>query len=157
MIAGSSPALGDKSEQTEQGTEATRYPRASVPPLAAPAPSFPPHLAEAAFAKYPCGTSRLQPYRAHERPIPPLDPILNRHPDILGILQLHRTPPTRHHMIHILPDYPFHRQCQQADPALEDSRHPHKRRIESLDREIDQRVYALYGLTEAEIKIIEGG
>ena len=48
------------------------------------------------------------------------------------------------------------KQCQQADTALEDARHPLKRRIESLDREIDQRVYALYRLTEAEIKIVEG-
>jgi signal transduction histidine kinase len=48
------------------------------------------------------------------------------------------------------------KQHQQADAALEDSRHPLKQRIESLDREIDQRVYALYGLTEAEIKIVGG-
>jgi type I restriction-modification system DNA methylase subunit len=47
------------------------------------------------------------------------------------------------------------KQYQQADTALEDSRHPLKRRIESLDREIDKRVYALYKLTTAEIKIVE--
>ena len=28
--------------------------------------------------------------------------------------------------------------------------------IQQLDHEIDQRVYELYGLTEAEIKIVEG-
>jgi hypothetical protein len=28
--------------------------------------------------------------------------------------------------------------------------------IEKLDAEIDERVYELYGLTEAEIKIVEG-
>jgi hypothetical protein len=40
------------------------------------------------------------------------------------------------------------KQRQQAEAALEDSRHALKRQIETLDREIDQRVYALYGLTE---------
>jgi hypothetical protein len=49
------------------------------------------------------------------------------------------------------------KQRQQANTALEDSRHTLKRRIESLDREIDHRVYALYGLTEEGIKIVEGG
>jgi type I restriction-modification system DNA methylase subunit len=48
------------------------------------------------------------------------------------------------------------KQHQQAEAALEDSRYPLQRRIENLDKEIDQRVYALYGLTPAEIKIIEG-
>ena len=32
-----------------------------------------------------------------------------------------------------------------------------ERQIAQVDEEIDQRVYALYGLTEEEIKIIEGG
>ena len=31
-----------------------------------------------------------------------------------------------------------------------------KREIESTDREIDQLVYELYGLTEEEIRIVEG-
>jgi hypothetical protein len=31
-----------------------------------------------------------------------------------------------------------------------------KREIESTDREIDQLVYELYGLSEEEIKIVEG-
>ena len=30
-------------------------------------------------------------------------------------------------------------------------------RVRDLERQIDQRVYALYGLTEEEIKIVEGG
>ena len=30
-----------------------------------------------------------------------------------------------------------------------------KREIESMDRQIDHLVYALYGLTEEEIKIVE--
>jgi type I restriction-modification system DNA methylase subunit len=47
-------------------------------------------------------------------------------------------------------------QYRQANAALEDSRHPLKLRIETLDRELDQRVYKLYGLTEAEKKIVEG-
>ena len=32
-----------------------------------------------------------------------------------------------------------------------------ERQIAQVDAEIDQRVYALYGLTEDEIKIVEGG
>ncbi len=32
-----------------------------------------------------------------------------------------------------------------------------KREIESTDRQIDALVYELYGLTEEEIKIVEGG
>ncbi|HEX9388164.1 MAG TPA: hypothetical protein VF918_17695 [Anaerolineales bacterium] len=32
-----------------------------------------------------------------------------------------------------------------------------ERQIAQVDAEIDQRVYALYGLTEEEIKIVEGG
>ncbi len=48
------------------------------------------------------------------------------------------------------------KQHQQAEAAKEDARHPLQRRIETLDKEIDARVYALYGLTEEEIKIVEG-
>jgi hypothetical protein len=48
-------------------------------------------------------------------------------------------------------------QHRQVEPAMEDARHPLMRRIESLDREIDRRVYAQYGLTEEEIKIVESG
>jgi hypothetical protein len=32
-----------------------------------------------------------------------------------------------------------------------------KRQIAQVDAEIDQRVYVLYGLTEEEIRIVEGG
>ena len=32
-----------------------------------------------------------------------------------------------------------------------------ERQIAQVDAEIDQRVYALYGLTEEEVKIVEGG
>jgi len=32
-----------------------------------------------------------------------------------------------------------------------------KRQIDSTDRQIDNLVYELYGLTEEEIKIVEGG
>ena len=34
---------------------------------------------------------------------------------------------------------------------------PLARQIAATDREIDQLVYALYGLTDAEIRIVEGG
>ena len=32
-----------------------------------------------------------------------------------------------------------------------------KREIELTDREIDQLVYELYGLTEDDVKVVEGG
>ncbi len=48
------------------------------------------------------------------------------------------------------------KQYQQANYTLEDERHPLLRRIEVLDKEIDLRIYSLYGLTDAEIKIVEG-
>jgi hypothetical protein len=48
------------------------------------------------------------------------------------------------------------KQYQQAEATLEDACHPLKRRIETLDREINRREYALYGLTEAGIKIVQG-
>ena len=32
-----------------------------------------------------------------------------------------------------------------------------ERQIAATDRRIDQQVYELYGLTEAEIKLVEGG
>ena len=35
--------------------------------------------------------------------------------------------------------------------------HNLERQIAQVDAEIDQRVYALYGLTEEEIRIVEGG
>jgi hypothetical protein len=31
-----------------------------------------------------------------------------------------------------------------------------QKRIQALDKEIDARVYGLYGLTEEEVKIVEG-
>ena len=39
---------------------------------------------------------------------------------------------------------------------LDDRRHALKRRIEQVDKEIDELVYELYGLTEEEIRIVEG-
>jgi type I restriction-modification system DNA methylase subunit len=48
------------------------------------------------------------------------------------------------------------KQRQQAATALEDARHPLQKRIQALDKEIDARVYRLYGLTEEEIRIVEG-
>ncbi|MDP2976163.1 MAG: TaqI-like C-terminal specificity domain-containing protein, partial [Anaerolineales bacterium] len=48
------------------------------------------------------------------------------------------------------------KQCQQAEAGKEDVRFSLQKRIEALDKEIDARVYRLYGLTEEEIKIVEG-
>ena len=41
--------------------------------------------------------------------------------------------------------------------AGEDARFALQKRIAALDKEIDGRVYRLYGLSEEEIKIVEGG
>ena len=43
-----------------------------------------------------------------------------------------------------------------AEHELDDNRFSLQQRIAMVDREIDQRVYALYGLTEKEIKLVEG-
>jgi hypothetical protein len=43
-----------------------------------------------------------------------------------------------------------------AESALEDRRHALARDIERTDREIDRLVYELYGLTDDEIRIVEG-
>ena len=43
-----------------------------------------------------------------------------------------------------------------AESVLEDRRHALARDIERTDREIDRLVYELYGLTDDEIRIVEG-
>ena len=47
------------------------------------------------------------------------------------------------------------KQRTQAEAGKEDVRFSLQKRIEALDKEIDVRVYRLYGLTEEEIKIVE--
>jgi type I restriction-modification system DNA methylase subunit len=49
------------------------------------------------------------------------------------------------------------KQRQQAEAAKEDARFALQKRIQALDKEIDVRVYRLYGLTEEEVKVVEGG
>ena len=49
------------------------------------------------------------------------------------------------------------KQRQEAEAGKEDVRFALKKRIQALDTEIDRLVYELYGLTEEEIKIVEGG
>jgi len=49
----------------------------------------------------------------------------------------------------------LHKEHAEAERALDDRRHALQKRIEKLDAEIDARVYALYGLTEDEIRIVE--
>ncbi|OGO46495.1 MAG: hypothetical protein A2W37_14350 [Chloroflexi bacterium RBG_16_63_12] len=51
----------------------------------------------------------------------------------------------------------LHKEHAEAERALDDRRHALQKRIEKLDAEIDARVYALYGLTEEEIRVVEGG
>ncbi len=91
-------------------------------------------------------------------------------------------PRQRHHVIHILPDHPpplaeaascahcgFKSQCATLKARAFDESHRLFRRhvspqekemlqreIKSTDQAIDTLVYQLYGLTEAEIKIVEG-
>jgi hypothetical protein len=50
----------------------------------------------------------------------------------------------------IAPSAPLRRGTPQEQEMV-------KREIESTDRQIDRLVYELYGLTEEEIKIVEGG
>jgi hypothetical protein len=45
---------------------------------------------------------------------------------------------------------------QKAEAGKEDKRFALQKRIQELDEEIDRRVYELYGLTEDEIKVVEG-
>ena len=51
----------------------------------------------------------------------------------------------------------LHKEHAEAERALDDRRHALQKRIEKLDAEIDARVHALYGLTEEEIRVVEGG
>jgi hypothetical protein len=46
--------------------------------------------------------------------------------------------------------------CFLAEAGKEDACFALQKRIQALDQEIDARVYSLYGLTEAEIKVVEG-
>ena len=48
------------------------------------------------------------------------------------------------------------KQHQQAEAGKEDARFTLQKRIQAVDEEIDARVYGLYGLTEEEIKVVEG-
>ncbi len=50
------------------------------------------------------------------------------------------------------------KECRSVKPGEDlDRARSLDRQIQSVDEEIDQRVYELYGLTEEEIKIVEGG
>ncbi|MGC1375216.1 MAG: N-6 DNA methylase [Anaerolineales bacterium] len=50
----------------------------------------------------------------------------------------------------------LHKELSTAELGMDDARFTLKKRIAALDVEIDRRVYALYGLSEAEIAIVEG-
>jgi hypothetical protein len=49
----------------------------------------------------------------------------------------------------------LHKQLNEAQ--IPQARTMLKRQIETTDRQIDRLVYQLYGLTEEEIRIVEGG
>jgi type I restriction-modification system DNA methylase subunit len=48
------------------------------------------------------------------------------------------------------------KECATAESALDDRRFSLSKRIEQIDAEINRRVYALYGLTDDEIRLVEG-
>jgi hypothetical protein len=48
------------------------------------------------------------------------------------------------------------RQPLQAEAGKEEARFALQKRIQEVDQEIDARVYRLYGLTEEEIRVVEG-
>ena len=50
----------------------------------------------------------------------------------------------------------LHKELSTAELESNDVRFTLQKRIAALDAEIDRRVYALYGLSEAEIAIVEG-
>ena len=50
----------------------------------------------------------------------------------------------------------LHKELAEAERALDDRRHALQKRIEKLGAEIDAKVYALYGLTEEERRVVEG-
>ncbi|MGA9405909.1 MAG: restriction endonuclease subunit R, partial [Bacteroidota bacterium] len=49
----------------------------------------------------------------------------------------------------------LHKQIEKA--SFDSEKEPIARQINATDKKIDQLVYQLYGLTEEEIKIVEGG
>ena len=51
----------------------------------------------------------------------------------------------------------LHKEHTEAERTLDDRRHALQKRIETLDAEIDAKVYVLYRLTEEEIRIVEAG
>jgi predicted type IV restriction endonuclease len=50
----------------------------------------------------------------------------------------------------------FFLETKKASEDLDDRRHALARRIEEVDRAIDQTVYQVYGLTEEEVRLVEG-
>ena len=48
-------------------------------------------------------------------------------------------------------------ELRQSNPRTPQEQEMVKREIQSTDRQIDGLIYELYGLTEDEIKIVEGG
>jgi hypothetical protein len=50
----------------------------------------------------------------------------------------------------------LHKERAEAERTLDDRRHRLANRIEELDKAIDAAVYMLYGLTEDEIRVVEG-
>jgi hypothetical protein len=48
------------------------------------------------------------------------------------------------------------KQKEAAEPNQQLRERQYSRNIESIDKKIDEAVYALYGLTPEEIKIVEG-
>ena len=62
----------------------------------------------------------------------------------------------RHDQIVVLVERMLDLHQQLAAASVPQTKTILKRQIETTDRQIDRLVYELYGLTEAEIKIVEG-
>lgn len=50
---------------------------------------------------------------------------------------------------------PSRSHTREKSAKLQNMKHPLHRQVEATDRQIDQLVYELYGLTDAEIRIVE--
>ncbi len=73
-------------------------------------------------------------------------------------IKFHKNEKAKHdRMVDLVEQMLAAQKAARADEAAGDfSRRHHRRRIDILDRQIDTLVYELYGLTEEEIKIVEG-
>ena len=63
----------------------------------------------------------------------------------------------QHDKLVALPENKLELQKKHHDARMERDKELYERQIKVVDRQIDRLVYELYGLTEEEIKVVEGG